>query len=125
MEGVEHATVVATGRPDFPNQINSVLAFPGLLDTGACEITSEVLAAAARAIADCVHEDERNASFIVPSVFDQERRPGRGRGREVRGGGPPGRLTGTTGCGGVVPSAGPAAPAMSSTNYTENPGGNP
>lgn len=47
MEGAEHATVVATGRPDFPNQINSVLAFPGLLDAGACEITSEVLAAAA------------------------------------------------------------------------------
>lgn len=60
-----------------------------------------------------------------PQRVRPERRPGRGRGREVRGRGLPGRLTGTTGCGGVVPSAGPAAPAMSSTNYTENPGGNP
>ena len=75
MEGAEHAAVVATGRTDFPNQTNSVLAFPGLLDAGACEITSEVLAAAAKAIADCVHEDERNASFIVPSVFDQNVAP--------------------------------------------------
>ena len=69
-----HAAVVATGRSDFPNQINNVLAFPGLfrglLDAGAAEIRTEMLVAAARAIADCVHEDELNASYIVPSVFD-------------------------------------------------------
>jgi malate dehydrogenase (oxaloacetate-decarboxylating) len=70
----EHAEVVATGRSDFPNQFNNVLAFPGLfrglLDAGATDITTEMLVAAARAIADCVAEDELNASYIVPSVFD-------------------------------------------------------
>jgi malic enzyme len=70
----KHASVVATGRSDFPNQINNVLAFPGLfrglLDAGAADITTAMLIAAARAIAGCVHEDERNASYIVPSVFD-------------------------------------------------------
>ena len=105
-----------------------MLAFPGLfrglLDAGASDITSEMLVAAAKAIADCVHEDERNASFIVPSVFDQNVAPAVAEAvKSVAEA--PGRLTGTTGCGGVVPSAGPAAPAMSSTNYTENPGGNP
>ena len=73
-EAAEHAAVVATGRSDFPNQINNVLAFPGLfrglLDAGAADITSDMLVAAAKAIADCVEEDERNSSFIVPSVFD-------------------------------------------------------
>ncbi|MFI7495972.1 NAD-dependent malic enzyme [Kocuria sp. M4R2S49] len=70
----EHAEVVATGRSDFPNQINNVLAFPGLfrglLDAGATDITTEMLVAAARAIAECVSEDELNAAYIVPSVFD-------------------------------------------------------
>jgi len=70
----EHAAVVATGRSDFPNQINNVLAFPGLfrgmLDAGAREITDAVMLAAAAAIADAVHPDELNANYIVPSVFD-------------------------------------------------------
>ena len=69
-----HAAVVATGRSDFPNQINNVLAFPGLfrglLDAGASDITTEMLVAAARAIADRVSPDELTASYIVPSVFD-------------------------------------------------------
>ena len=69
-----HAAVVATGRSDFPNQINNVLAFPGLfrglLDAGAAEIRTEMLVAAARAIADCVRGSELNASYIIPSVFD-------------------------------------------------------
>ena len=69
-----HAAVVATGRSDFPNQINNVLAFPGLfrglLDAGASDITTDMLVAAARAIADRVSPDELSASFIVPSVFD-------------------------------------------------------
>jgi len=70
----EHAAIVATGRSDFPNQINNVLAFPGyfrgLLDAGAHEITDASLIAAAAAIADAVEPGELNASYIVPSVFD-------------------------------------------------------
>ena len=74
LEAGKTAAVVATGRSDFPNQINNVLAFPGffrgMLDAGAHEITQEVMLAAARAIAGCVHEAEVNSSYIVPSVFD-------------------------------------------------------
>jgi malate dehydrogenase (oxaloacetate-decarboxylating) len=70
----KYATVVATGRSDQPNQINNVLAFPGifrgLLDANANKITDELLVAAAEAIAGCVSPDQLNASFIVPSVFD-------------------------------------------------------
>ncbi|MBM3719986.1 MAG: NAD-dependent malic enzyme [Actinobacteria bacterium] len=70
----KHAAVVATGRSDQPNQINNVLAFPGifrgLLDAGAKKITDELLVACADAIASCVSESQLNASFIVPSVFD-------------------------------------------------------
>ncbi|MDA0217287.1 MAG: NAD-dependent malic enzyme [Actinobacteria bacterium] len=70
----KHAAVVATGRSDQPNQINNVLAFPGifrgLLDAGAKQITDELLVACAEAIASCVSEPQLNASFIVPSVFD-------------------------------------------------------
>ena len=73
-EAAKHAAVVATGRSDFPNQINNVLAFPGLfrglLDAAAREITNEMLVAAAEAIANCVSAHELNASYIVPSVFD-------------------------------------------------------
>ena len=71
----KHAAVVATGRSDQPNQINNVLAFPGifrgLLDAGAKKITDELLVACAEAIASCVSDAQLNASFIVPSVFDQ------------------------------------------------------
>ncbi|HEY0576125.1 MAG TPA: NAD-dependent malic enzyme [Pseudonocardia sp.] len=67
-----HAAVVATGRSDYPNQINNVLAFPGvfrgLLDAQAHTITDDMLRAAAAAIASVVAEP--NPSFIVPSVFD-------------------------------------------------------
>ena len=74
MEAQKHAAVVATGRSDFPNQINNVLAFPGvfrgLLDAHARTITDAMLLAAANAIADVVAETQLNASFIVPSVFD-------------------------------------------------------
>ena len=72
----QHASVVATGRSDYPNQINNVLAFPGifrgLLDCGATKVTTEMLVAAANAIADCVADDQLNSSFIVPSVFDPQ-----------------------------------------------------
>ena len=70
----KYAAVVATGRSDHPNQINNVLAFPGifrgLLDAQAHKITDKLLVAAAEAIADCVSEAQLNTSFIVPSVFD-------------------------------------------------------
>jgi malate dehydrogenase (oxaloacetate-decarboxylating) len=72
-EAAKHAAVVATGRSDFPNQINNVLAFPGffrgLLDAGAHKITEKMLLAAAGALADCVESKELNASYIIPSVF--------------------------------------------------------
>ncbi len=70
----KHAAVVATGRSDYPNQINNVLAFPGffrgLLDAGASDIIPEMLVAAAKAIANRVADEELNASYIIPSVFD-------------------------------------------------------
>ena len=70
----KYASVVATGRSDQPNQINNVLAFPGifrgLLDANAHKITDEMLVAAAEAIAECVTPEQLNSSFIVPSVFD-------------------------------------------------------
>ena len=72
----KYAAVVATGRSDQPNQINNVLAFPGifrgLLDAGARKISDDLLVVAAEAIADCVSESQLNASFIVPSVFDAQ-----------------------------------------------------
>jgi malate dehydrogenase (oxaloacetate-decarboxylating) len=74
VDAAQHASVVATGRSDFPNQINNVLAFPGvfrgLLDAGAREITDQMLVAAAQAIADSVSPEQLNESYIVPSVFD-------------------------------------------------------
>ena len=74
IEAQAHAAVVGTGRSDYPNQINNVLAFPGifrgLLDAGARDITDAILVAAAAAISDVVRPGELNASYIVPSVFD-------------------------------------------------------
>ena len=68
-----HAAVVATGRSDYPNQINNVLAFPGvfrgLLDASAHTIDDSLLVAAAEAIAGVVTADELNANYIIPSVF--------------------------------------------------------
>jgi malate dehydrogenase (oxaloacetate-decarboxylating) len=75
----EHAAVVATGRSDYPNQINNVLVFPGffrgLLDAGVSEITDPMMIAAATAIADTVAAEELNANYIVPSVFDSSVAP--------------------------------------------------
>jgi malate dehydrogenase (oxaloacetate-decarboxylating) len=72
-EARRHASVVATGRSDYPNQINNVLAFPGvfrgLLDASARGIDSTLLVAAASAIASAVTDDELNADYIIPSVF--------------------------------------------------------
>ena len=70
----KYAAVVATGRSDQPNQINNVLAFPGifrgLLDANITKITDKMLVGAAEAIASCVSNEQLNANFIVPSVFD-------------------------------------------------------
>jgi malate dehydrogenase (oxaloacetate-decarboxylating) len=73
------AAVVATGRSDYPNQINNVLAFPGVfrgaLDVRATTITSEMEVAAAHAIASVIGEDELGPEYIVPSVFNREVAP--------------------------------------------------
>jgi malate dehydrogenase (oxaloacetate-decarboxylating) len=70
----KHAAVVATGRSDQPNQINNVLAFPGifrgLLDANISKITDQMLVLAAEAISSCVSSEQLNANFIIPSVFD-------------------------------------------------------
>lgn len=70
----KHAAVVATGRSDFPNQINNVLAFPGIfrgaLDSHATKITDEMKLLAAEAIASLVTAEELTADYIVPSAFD-------------------------------------------------------
>jgi malate dehydrogenase (oxaloacetate-decarboxylating) len=72
-EAREYAAVVATGRSDYPNQINNVLAFPGvfrgLLDAQSRTITDRMLVAAARALADVVLPDELGPDYIIPSVF--------------------------------------------------------
>ena len=68
------AAVVSTGRSDFPNQVNNVLAFPGIfrgaLDVRATRINEEMKIAAAKAIAGCVSDDELNADYILPHAFD-------------------------------------------------------
>jgi len=70
------AFIVGTGRSDFPNQINNVLAFPGIfrgaLDVRARKINEEMKLAAAEAIADCVPNHELRPDFIVPSPFDPQ-----------------------------------------------------
>jgi malate dehydrogenase (oxaloacetate-decarboxylating) len=75
-EAAKYATIVASGRSDYPNQINNVLAFPGvfrgLLDARASEITTDMLIRAAAAIAQTVKDEELNPSFIIPSVFNPE-----------------------------------------------------
>ena len=69
------AAVMATGRSDYPNQINNVLAFPGIfrgaLDVGATRVTENMKLAAARAIADSVDDENLKPDFVVPSVFDK------------------------------------------------------
>ncbi|GAA0926543.1 NADP-dependent malic enzyme [Kribbella koreensis] len=69
-----HAAVVATGRSDFPNQINNVLAFPGIFrgafDVNASRITEGMKLAAAEALAALIPEDELRADYIIPSPFD-------------------------------------------------------
>ena len=70
------AQVIATGRSDYPNQVNNVLCFPGLfrgaLDSGATEITEEMKIVAARAIAGVIPDDQLSEDYILPSVFNDE-----------------------------------------------------
>lgn len=69
------AAVIGTGRSDFPNQINNVLAFPGIfrgaLDVRASDINDEMKIAAAYAIANIITDEERNAEYIIPNPFDK------------------------------------------------------
>ena len=69
------ARVVATGRSDYPNQINNVLAFPGIFrgafDVRACDINEEMKMAAAKALAELISDDERSEEYIIPAAFDE------------------------------------------------------
>lgn len=74
-EAAPYVRVMATGRSDYPNQINNVLCFPGLfrglLDAFATTVTQEMIVAASRAIASVIPEDELTAEYIIPSVFNK------------------------------------------------------
>ncbi|HWE07963.1 MAG TPA: NAD-dependent malic enzyme [Solirubrobacteraceae bacterium] len=78
-EALPYARILATGRSDFPNQINNVLCFPGIfrgaLDVRAAHITEPMKMAAARAIADIVSGDELREDYIIPSVFNRQVAP--------------------------------------------------
>ncbi|MCI8803915.1 MAG: NAD-dependent malic enzyme [Oscillibacter sp.] len=69
------AAVISTGRSDFPNQINNVLAFPGVFrgtfDVRASDINEEMKMAAARALAELISDEELNADYIIPKAFDK------------------------------------------------------
>jgi malate dehydrogenase (oxaloacetate-decarboxylating) len=74
-----YVRIMATGRSDYPNQINNVLAFPGIfrgaLDAGAPQITEEMKLAAAQGIAACVGPDDLDEDYIIPSVFNRDVAP--------------------------------------------------
>jgi malate dehydrogenase (oxaloacetate-decarboxylating) len=74
-EAEPHARIIATGRPDYDNQLSDILCFPGLIrgvfDCRAREINQEMLIAAAHAIASCVAPEELMEQHIVPSVFNR------------------------------------------------------
>ncbi|MET0206606.1 MAG: NAD-dependent malic enzyme [Thermoleophilaceae bacterium] len=78
-EAAAHVRVMATGRSDYPNQINNVLAFPGVfrgaLDAGAPRITEEMKLAAAKGIAEVVADADLSEDYIIPSVFDRDVAP--------------------------------------------------
>jgi malate dehydrogenase (oxaloacetate-decarboxylating) len=75
-EALPYVRILATGRSDYPNQINNVLCFPGIfrgaLDVRATQITEAMKTTAARAIADIVPGDELREDYIIPSVFNRE-----------------------------------------------------
>jgi malate dehydrogenase (oxaloacetate-decarboxylating) len=78
-EAGRHVRVMATGRSDYPNQINNVLCFPGffrgLLDSRARTVNDEMKVAAAQALSDCVSRSELGAEYIIPSVFNKSVAP--------------------------------------------------
>jgi malate dehydrogenase (oxaloacetate-decarboxylating) len=78
-EAAKYARIIATGRSDYPNQINNVLCFPGVfrgaLDVRATQITEEMKMAAARAIAQIVVDSELREDYIIPSVFNRDVAP--------------------------------------------------
>jgi malate dehydrogenase (oxaloacetate-decarboxylating) len=78
-EAEPYVRIMATGRSDYPNQINNVLCFPGIfrgaLDAGAPAITEEMKLAAAKGIAAVVTDDDLNEDYIIPSVFDRDVAP--------------------------------------------------
>ncbi len=78
-EAERYVRVIATGRSDYPNQINNVLCFPGffrgLLDSRARTVNDEMKVAAARALAACVSRGELSAEYIIPSVFNKSVAP--------------------------------------------------
>src|SRR3989442_7550855 len=78
-EAERHVRVMATGRSDYPNQINNVLCFPGffrgLLDSRARVVNDEMKVAAARALAACVSRRELSEEYIIPSVFNKSVAP--------------------------------------------------
>jgi malate dehydrogenase (oxaloacetate-decarboxylating) len=78
-EAAPHVRVMATGRSDYPNQINNVLCFPGIfrgaLDVRATRITEQMKMAAARAIAAIVPEGELREDYVIPSVFNRDVAP--------------------------------------------------
>jgi malate dehydrogenase (oxaloacetate-decarboxylating) len=78
-EAEPYVRIMATGRSDYPNQINNVLCFPGIfrgaLDAGAPRITEEMKLAAAQGIANVVTEEDLNEDYIIPSVFDRDVAP--------------------------------------------------
>jgi malate dehydrogenase (oxaloacetate-decarboxylating) len=78
-EAAPYVRVMATGRSDYPNQINNVLCFPGIFrgafDVRAPRITEAMKTAAARAIAALVPDEELREDYIIPSVFDRDVAP--------------------------------------------------
>ena len=78
-EAEPHVRIMATGRSDYPNQINNVLCFPGIfrgaLDAGAPRITEEMKLAAAKGIAEVVDADDLSEDYIIPSVFNRDVAP--------------------------------------------------
>jgi malate dehydrogenase (oxaloacetate-decarboxylating) len=78
-EAGRHVRVMATGRSDYPNQINNVLCFPGffrgLLDSRARMVNDEMKVAAAQALSACVSRGELGAEYIIPSVFNKSVAP--------------------------------------------------
>jgi malate dehydrogenase (oxaloacetate-decarboxylating) len=78
-EAAQYARIIATGRSDYPNQINNVLCFPGLfrgaLDVRATQVNEPMKQAAAHAIANIISEEELREDYIIPSVFNRDVAP--------------------------------------------------